>query len=331
MNTKRVWQAKNRQKGFVFRDVVYPLCGSCDFYMMPRITFLKLVYALSVICSRVRFLSSVKTVQAKFNNFEKCVRKKDVRYASCSIPDLGFSLSLPHGLNKLNNFSLAFIGDSFIEQVFYAFQCMNLDISATYYKGGISKSKMCSFLSKNEKILGKDSFDILIISEGLWFNPGISQSNGMQVKDYIEDVSCALHQLKKLDVKFLWVQRSFQHFNTKDGIVPRKVRHLSRGDLKKYANCLPVKDTKKQLEYHQVVQKNLKETFPLVNHSNFILEDITRDLYMLHTHYQREQRSIPDCTHFCQRMTGVPYQYAKRIIVHMLGSESWGNNQLRRR
>jgi hypothetical protein len=255
--------------------------------------------------------------KSTLNNFDRCIRKKDLRYASCSIPDVGFSLSLPDS-KLLQNFSLAFIGDSFIEQVYFAFQCINPDVQAAYYKGGISKSKMCFFLSRNKNLLGTNNFNLLILSEGLWFNPHFLQNNGMQVQDYVDDVSCAIRVLKEMQVEFIWVQKSFQHFNTKEGIVPTKIHHLSKIEMKRYANCVPIKQTKQQLEYHRVVLKSLDEIFFPTNSSSFVLEDKTRDMHMMHTKYQRSSSSIPDCTHFCQKKNGVPFQYAKRITNRIL-------------
>lgn len=249
-------------------------------------------------------------------SFDRCTRDLDLRYSRCSIPDVGFP-SLIQPLDQVHGSMLtriAFIGDSFVEQIHVAFQCLKLDVRTKYFTAGVKKMKMCPFLSGNWVRLGKDHFDVIILSEGLWFNPHILQENGMLWEDYVNDVACAINNLQQMQADFLWIQKPFQHFNTKEGIIPTRIRHLNRKELRKYSKCVQLERPERQIRYHEEVFRLMEENFPGRNISEYILKDLTKEFYMLHTKYQRTSRSIPDCTHFCQKSTGVPVQYARSIL-----------------
>lgn len=252
----------------------------------------------------------------KIKSFDTCTHNLDLRYSRCSIPDVGFS-TLIRPLEQVpgsKQIQIAFIGDSFVEQIYVAFQCLKLDVRIKYFKAGVEKMKMCTFLSSNWVRLGKEHFDVLILSEGLWFNPHILQKSEMLWEDYVNDVACAINNLQQMQVDFLWILKPFQHFNTKEGIIPIRIRHLSRKELRKYSECVQLKRPERQIRYHEEVSRLMEESFPGRNISEYILKDLTKEFYMLHTKYQRTIHSIPDCTHFCQKSTGVPLQYARSIL-----------------
>ena len=87
---------------------------------------------------------------------------------------------------------------------------------------------------------------------------------------------------------------------------------LSKKKLERYS--VPIKRPNDQLLYHRTLEHAHKNIFRGSNVHNVLVVDFSRDLYMMHTRFQEKEDSIPDCTHFCQRINGVPFQYAKRIL-----------------
>lgn len=170
---------------------------------------------------------------------------------------------------------------------------------------------MCNILQAQGNFL-KHNFDILIIQEGLWFYRR-SMKNKMSWREYEEDVKCSLKLLREMSVQFIWIQKTFQHFSTAGGI-PFEIENLSKKKLERYRTCVPIKRPNDQLLYHRTLEHAHKNIFRGSNVHNVLVVDFSRDLYMMHTRFQEKEDSIPDCTHFCQRINGVPFQYAKRIL-----------------
>jgi len=254
-------------------------------------------------------------------NFDECVKLRNPRWANCKIPDVGFSLNLPKSA-VLRNMRIGFVGDSVLKQIYDAFECMYPETESNYFESGITGNTLCNFCVSNSDQIVSYKFDILILSEGLWFNlhPRVGK---MVWRDYLTEIPCVLSQLRELNVKFLWIQRTFQHFNTRGGDFPhlRTASPKTKKEQKKYAKCVPLSSIQTQSAYHFVLERNFRIFFPNSTGLQMVLEDFTQKMHMMHTGDRK--KGLLDCTHYCQKKNGVPFQFAKNIAEHILLSKDF--------
>lgn len=282
---------------------------------MDRALFKVMTVALIIAVNKTPIISAVDALIQNVTsipaaNFDECIRLRNPNFANCTIPDAGFSLDLPKS-SVLRNVRIGFLGDSVLKQIFDAFECMYPETKSNYFVSGVTGHTLCDFLVNNSDSLESYNFDILILSEGLWFNLHPFVKKKMVWRDYLTDIPCALMQLRKMDVNFLWLQRTFQHFNTRGGNYPHFRVAKTKRQIEKYAECVPLSSFREQSAYHKVLNRNFRMLFPKNTGFQMVLADFTAKMHLMHTRNQKD--GMADCTHFCQKKTGVPFQFAKKI------------------
>jgi len=244
-------------------------------------------------------------------SFNKCIKLRNPKWAECDVPDVGFSQEVPKS-KACEGAQFRFLGDSVMHQIYDAFVCLYPECKSEYILSGVTGRTLCDSLKNSSFVY--DKYDFLVLSEGLWFNR-YPIKHKMHWEDFVQDVACALERLKEMQIKFLWIQRTSQHFNTRDGL-PRIFRAKAKRDLKSYAKCVPVSSMRGQRAYHRVLDENFKALFPRDSVYQVLVEDFTAKMHMMHSSYIKND--IKDCTHFCQKSHGVPLQFAKKIAEQIL-------------
>lgn len=286
---------------------------------MDRALYKVMTVALIIEVNRTSITSAVDALMTKVTsipaaNFDECIRLRNPKFANCTIPDVGFSLDLPKS-SVLRNMRIGFLGDSVLKQIFDAFECLYPETKSKYFLSGVTGHTLCDFLVNKSDLLESYNFNILILSEGLWFNLHPFVKHKMVWRDYLTDIPCALLQLRKMAVKFLWLQRTFQHFNTRAGDYPHYRVAKTKRQSKKYAKCVPLSSLKEQSAYHKVLIRNFRIVFPKNTGSQMVLADFTAKMHLMHTRYQKY--GMIDCTHYCQKKNGVPFQFVKKIAEQL--------------